>query len=86
MPPSGQLVGVAAEPHHTLSRSDTSFQSQAHRKPRGFVRRREIMQTVQSQLVTVAISFLRTFGLFSGASGILGLLSSGVGAMAGDRR
>ena len=46
---------------------------------------REIMQTVQSQLVTVAISFLRTFGLFSGASGILGLLSSGVGAMAGDR-
>jgi len=46
---------------------------------------REIMQTVQSQLVTVAISFLRNFGLFSGASGILGLLSSGVGAMAGDR-
>ena len=47
--------------------------------------RREIVQTVQSQLVTVAISFLRNFGLFSGASGILGLLSSGVGAMAGDR-
>lgn len=40
---------------------------------------------VQGQLVSVAISFLRNFGLFSGASGILGLLSSGVAGIAGDR-
>ena len=40
---------------------------------------------IKSQLVSVAISFLRNFGLFSGASGILGLLSSGVAGLAGDR-
>lgn len=38
----------------------------------------------QGQLIGVAISFLRNFGLLSGASGALGALSAGVGALAGD--
>lgn len=40
---------------------------------------------IQSQLLSVAISFLRNFGLFSGASGLIGLISSGVAGIAGDR-
>ena len=55
------------------------------RRSNARVRRREILTVIQSQLVSVAISFLRNFGLFSGASGILGLLSSGVAGIAGDR-
>ena len=39
----------------------------------------------QGQLVGVALSFLRNFGLLSGASGALGALSAGVGALAGDQ-
>lgn len=36
-------------------------------------------------MTTVALSFLRNFGLsFSGASGVLGALSAGVGSLAGD--
>lgn len=39
----------------------------------------------QGQVTTVALSFLRNFGLsFSGASGVLGALSAGVGSLAGD--
>ena len=35
--------------------------------------------------MTVALSFLRNFGFFSGTSGVLGALSAGVGSLAGDR-
>jgi hypothetical protein len=40
---------------------------------------------IQGQVTTLALSFLRNFGLsFSGASGVLGALSAGVGSLAGD--
>ena len=41
---------------------------------------------VQGQLVGVALSFLRNFGILSGASGVLGALSSGVASAALDDR
>lgn len=39
--------------------------------------------SIQGQVTTVALSFLRNFGL-SGASGVLGALSAGVGSLSGD--
>ncbi|KAK9815130.1 hypothetical protein WJX73_008307 [Symbiochloris irregularis] len=44
----------------------------------------EIFNIIKGQLVGVAISFLTNFGLLKGASGALGVLSAGVGALAGD--
>ena len=41
---------------------------------------------MQRQLVGVALSFLRNFGILSGASGMLGSLSSGVASAALDDR
>ena len=41
---------------------------------------------LQGQLVGVALSFLRNFGILSGASGVLGALSSGVASAALDDR
>ncbi len=41
---------------------------------------------VQGQLVGLALSFLRNFGILSGASGVLGALSSGVASAALDDR
>lgn len=41
---------------------------------------------VQGQLMGVALSFLRNFGILSGASGVLGALSSGVASAALDDR
>ena len=41
---------------------------------------------VQGQLFGVALSFLRNFGILSGASGVLGALSSGVASAALDDR
>ena len=41
---------------------------------------------MQGQLVGVALSFLRNFGILSGASGVLGALSSGVASAALDDR
>jgi len=38
---------------------------------------------VQGQLVGVALSFLRNFGVLSGASGVLGRLSASVAALGG---
>jgi len=40
---------------------------------------------VQGQLIGVALSFLRNFGIFSGASGVLGALSRGVAAIGTDQ-
>jgi vacuolar protein sorting-associated protein 13A/C len=40
----------------------------------------------QGQLVGVALSFLRNFGIFSGASGVLGALSRGVASLGADQR
>lgn len=40
---------------------------------------------LQGQLIGVALSFLRNFGLFSGASGVLGVLSRGVAALGADQ-
>lgn len=40
----------------------------------------------QGQLMGVALSFLRNFGILSGASGVLGALSSGVASAALDDR
>lgn len=40
---------------------------------------------LQGQVVTVALSFLRNFGIFSGTSGVLGALSAGVGSLSGDQ-
>ena len=40
----------------------------------------------QGQLVGVALSFLRNFGIFSGASGVLGALSRGVAALGADQK
>lgn len=40
---------------------------------------------MQGQLVGVALSFLRNFGIFSGASGVLGALSRGVAALGTDQ-
>jgi len=47
---------------------------------------REIMHVVQSQLLGVAFSFLRNFGVLSGASGIFGILSTGVATIGMDQR
>ena len=41
---------------------------------------------MQGQLVGLAVSFLRNFGILSGASGVLGALSSGVASAALDDR
>ncbi len=41
---------------------------------------------MQGQLVGVALSFLCNFGILSGASGVLGALSSGVASAALDDR
>ena len=41
---------------------------------------------LQGQLVGVALSFLRNFGILSGASGVLGAISSGVASSALDDR
>ena len=41
---------------------------------------------LQGQLLGVALSFLRNFGILSGASGVLGALSSGVASAALDDR
>ena len=41
---------------------------------------------MQGQLVGVAVRFLRNFGILSGASGVLGALSSGVASAALDDR
>ena len=41
---------------------------------------------VQGQLVGLALSFLPIFGILSGASGVLGALSSGVTSAALDDR
>ena len=43
------------------------------------------MLFVQGQLIGVALSFLRNFGIFSGASGVLGALSRGVAALGTDQ-
>ena len=40
---------------------------------------------MQGQLIGVALSFLRNFGIFSGASGVLGALSRGVAAIGTDK-
>ena len=40
---------------------------------------------MQGQLIGVALSFLRNFGIFSGASGVLGALSRGVAAIGTDQ-
>ena len=40
----------------------------------------------QGQLLGVAISFLRNFGVLSGVSGALSVLSAGVGSLAGDQQ
>lgn len=45
-----------------------------------------IVCALQGQLVGVALSFLRNFGILSGASGVLGALSSGVASAALDDR
>jgi hypothetical protein len=47
---------------------------------------REIMHVVQSQLLGVAFSFMRNFGMLSGASGIFGILSTGVATIGMDSR
>ena len=44
------------------------------------------MHVVQSQLLGVAFSFLRNFGMLSGASGIFGILSTGVASIGMDQR
>ena len=41
---------------------------------------------LQNQLMGVALSFLRNFGVLSGASGVLGALSAGVASAALDDR
>ncbi|KAL0043201.1 hypothetical protein WJX82_003394 [Trebouxia sp. C0006] len=46
----------------------------------------EVGQNIKRQLVGVALSFLRNFGILSGASGMLGSLSSGVASAALDDR
>ncbi|KAL0043199.1 hypothetical protein WJX82_002022 [Trebouxia sp. C0006] len=46
----------------------------------------EVGQNIKGQLVGVALSFLRNFGILSGASGVLGALSSGVASAALDDR
>jgi vacuolar protein sorting-associated protein 13A/C len=38
----------------------------------------------QGQVMGVALSFLRNFGIFSGASGVLGALSASVATLAAD--
>ena len=38
----------------------------------------------QGQIVSVALSFLRNFGI-SGTSGVLGAISAGIGSLAGDK-
>lgn len=40
---------------------------------------------LQGQVTTVALSFLRNFGI-SGTSGVLSALSAGVGSLAGDQK
>ncbi len=45
----------------------------------------ECLPDVQGQLIGVALSFLRNFGIFSGASGVLGALSRGVAAIGTDQ-
>lgn len=44
------------------------------------------MHVVQSQLLGVAFSFMRNFGMLSGASGIFGILSTGVATIGMDSR
>ncbi|KAL0043267.1 hypothetical protein WJX82_009937 [Trebouxia sp. C0006] len=46
----------------------------------------EVGQNIKGQLVGVALSFLRKFGILSGASGVLGALSSEVASAALDDR
>ncbi|KAL3132004.1 hypothetical protein ABBQ32_14227 [Trebouxia sp. C0010 RCD-2024] len=46
----------------------------------------EVGRNIKGQLVGVALSFLRNFGILSGASGVLGALSSGVASAALDDR
>ncbi|KAL0043259.1 hypothetical protein WJX82_006661 [Trebouxia sp. C0006] len=46
----------------------------------------EVGQNIKGQLVGVALSFLSNFGILSGASGVLGALSSGVASAALDDR
>jgi hypothetical protein len=55
-------------------------------RPRRSVFVREILHTVQSQLMSVALSFVRNFGFFSGASGVLGIISAGVAGASMDHR
>ncbi|KAK9834254.1 hypothetical protein WJX81_000411 [Elliptochloris bilobata] len=43
----------------------------------------QLMRQVRGQLVGVALSFLRNFGVLSGASGVLGRLSASVAALGG---
>ena len=47
---------------------------------------RETGRAVQGQLVGVALSFLRNFGVLSGVSGALSVLSAGVGSLTGDQQ
>lgn len=42
------------------------------------------MDAVTAQLMKVAFSFLRNFGILSGASGILGIMSTGVASLGMD--
>ncbi|DBA65517.1 TPA: hypothetical protein ACH3X2_003173 [Trebouxia sp. C0005] len=46
----------------------------------------EVSQNIKGRLVGVALSFLRNFGILSGASSVLGALSSGVASAALDDR
>ena len=41
---------------------------------------------LQGQLVGVALSFLRNFGVLQGVSGALSVLSAGVGSLTGDQQ
>eukprot|EP00884_Botryococcus_braunii_P010316 jgi/Botrbrau1/19286/Bobra.0073s0029.1 len=45
-----------------------------------------IFKEIQGQVMGVALSFLRNFGIFSGASGVLGALSASVATLAADDR
>ncbi|KAK9819963.1 hypothetical protein WJX72_004515 [[Myrmecia] bisecta] len=44
----------------------------------------QIVRMIQGQLMGVALSFLRNFGIFSGTSGVLGALSAGMASVAMD--
>lgn len=43
------------------------------------------MSVLQGQLVGIAFGFIRSFGVFSGASGVLGAISAGLAGVAFDK-